>query len=198
MIENLVKITRTVRKYKASESIAEKDLFNLVDLARLGGSARNSQPLKYMIINQDNLKKQVFVHLGWAGYFSEWDGPSIEQRPAAYIICVLDKKIDKGLECEAYCDLGIASQNLLLGAAEKGIFGCRIGSFSPRLHKLLDLGEAFKILLVIALGYPAEEVALEEVGEDLEIRYWRDDEKLHHVPKRSLCDIILPVPVVDS
>ena len=39
----------------------------------------------------------------------------------------------KGSDKEAQFDLGVATQNLLLGAMEKGIGGCRIGAFSPKL-----------------------------------------------------------------
>ena len=63
-----------------------------------------------------------------------------------------------------HCDLGIATQNLLLGAAEQGVFGCRIGAFAPAVvHRLLQLEERCKVLLVVALGYPAETVVLEGV-----------------------------------
>ncbi len=192
MIEKLIKQTRTVRKYREAEALGEDILTALVDLARLGGSARNAQPLKYMIINQDKLKKKLFPFLGWAGYLSDWPGPAENQRPAAYIICLLDRELSIGPEAEAHFDLGIASQNLLLGAAEKGIFGCRIASFSPKLKSLLCLEDNYKILLVIALGYPAEDVVLEPVGPDQDIRYWRDENQRHHVPKRSLAEIIIP------
>jgi hypothetical protein len=45
--------------------------------------------------------------------------------------------------------------------------------------------------LVLALGEPAEEVVIDEVGEDGDIKYWRDDEGVHHVPKRSLDELIV-------
>jgi hypothetical protein len=102
----------------------------------------------------------------------------------------------RGPETEAHFDLGIATQNLLLGAAESGLFGCRIGAFSPGLvHRLLQLEDRFKVLLVVALGYPAETVVLEEVGVDGDIRYWHDEQGVHHVPKRRLAETLLEPPV---
>ena len=60
-----------------------------------------------------------------------------------------------------------------------------------RLRKDLDIPEHFEILLVLALGKPKEKVVLEEVGQDGNIKYWRDREGVHHVPKRKLDDIIV-------
>jgi hypothetical protein len=45
--------------------------------------------------------------------------------------------------------------------------------------------------LVLALGKPKETVVLDEVGPDGNIKYWRDSDGVHHVPKRKLEDIIV-------
>ena len=197
MIQKVIENTRTVRRFKEKERINEEQLRELIDLARIGGSARNAQLLKYMIITAPKLCDRVFNLLGWAGYLKDWPGPDKGERPPAYIICMLDRKRCKGPEKEAHFDLGIATQNVLLGAAEKGIYGCRIASFSRNISKILYLDEQHKVLLVLALGFPAEQVVLEKLGEDGDIKYWRDSEGVHHVPKRSLEDILLPVRVPD-
>ncbi len=186
-IEQLVRATRTCRRFQQHEPIAIDTLRWLVELARLGGSARNLQPLKYLLVSDPELNAAIFPHLGWAGYLPEWPGPAAEERPAAYVICLLDTRLAQ----EAECDLGIATQNLLLGATSRGLAGCRIGSFSGKLHGLLDLAAHLKILLVIALGKPLEEVHLEELPPDGSIRYWHDAAGVHHVPKRPLADLIV-------
>ena len=193
MIRQLIEKTRSVRRYRENEGIQEEELRELIDLARFGGSARNGQSLKYMIITELKLRTRIFNLLKWAGYLKDWPGPDQGERPVAYIICLLDRKLCKGPEREAYFDLGIASQNLLLGAAEKGIYGCRIASFSRDINKILYLDVNYKVMLVVALGYPAEKVVLEKVKANGDIRYWRDKEGVHHVPKRSLDDILVPV-----
>jgi hypothetical protein len=58
------------------------------------------------------------------------------------------------------------------------------------LRKALSIPERYEILLVLALGKPAEQVCLEEVAGDGNIHYWRDSQGVHHVPKRSLEDIL--------
>lgn len=193
MIRQLIEKTRSVRRYRENDGIRNEELRELIDLARLGGSARNGQSLKYMIVTESKLRTRIFNLLKWAGYLKDWPGPDQGERPVAYIICLLDRKLCKGPEREAYFDLGIATQNLLLGAAEKGIYGCRIASFSRDIGKIFYLDVNYKVMLVVALGYPAEKVVLEKVRANGDIRYWRDQEGVHHVPKRSLDDIIVPV-----
>jgi nitroreductase len=186
MLYELICKTRSIRRFMEDESIDMETLRHLVDLARLGGSARNMQPLKYLLVKTPAVKAKIFPHLGWAGYLKEWTGPKEGERPAAYIICLLDTRLSN----EANCDLGIASQNVLLGAAEKGLGGCRIASFSPKLRDVFKLGDHLQVLQVIALGRPAETVSLEELGPGGDIKYWRDADLVHHVPKRTLRDII--------
>jgi nitroreductase len=192
MIEELVRKTRTVRRFLEARTLKSDLLYGLIDLARLSGSARNGQVLKYMVITEGKLRAELFPQLGWAGYLSDWPGPVAGERPPAYIICLLDRELLKGKESEAYCDLGIATQSMLMGAAEQGVLGCRIGAFSSNtVHRLLGLDDRYQVLLVIALGYPAETVMLEDMGLESDIRYWRDEKEGHHVPKRSLAEILV-------
>ena len=44
---------------------------------------------------------------------------------------------------------------------------------------------------MVALGKPVETVEVETVGSDGDIKYWRDEEGVHHVPKRSLDEVIV-------
>lgn len=192
-VRQLIERTRTVRRYTENEPISEEDLRQLVDLTRLGGSARNAQSLKYMIVTEPKLRARIFNMVKWAGYLKDWPGPVEGERPSAFVVCLLDRKLCPGPEREAFFDLGIATQNLLLGAAEKGIYGCRIAAFSRDISKILYLDPRFKVMLVLALGYPAEKVVLEKMKANGDIRYWRDKDGVHHVPKRSLDDILVPV-----
>ena len=179
--------TRSFRRFWQAEPITIEILQELIDLARLGGSARNVQPLKYLLVNAPAQNAKIFPHLGWAGYLKDWQGPVEGERPSAYIICLLDT----GITNEAECDLGIATQNILLGATEKGLGGCRIASFSRKLQNILDMPDHLQILLVLALGKPKETVLLEDRGPDGNIKYWRDENQVHYVPKRSLEEIIV-------
>jgi nitroreductase len=151
-------------------------------------SARNAQPLKYMLSSDPDKNALVFSTLAWAGYLKDWGGPVEGERPSAYIIILGDKEISL-----AYgCDHGIAAQSILLGAVEKGLGGCIIGSVQREvLIKLVNIPDRFEVLVVIALGKPREEVVVEPVGVLGDIKYWRTADGVHHVPKRSLDEIIV-------
>ena len=189
---DLIERTRSFRRFEQTKAIDLNLLKELVNLARLGGSARNCQPWQYAIITKSDDCDKIFPYLGWAGYLSDWKGPEPGERPSAYILCFLNRNWLKGSDKEAQFDLGIATQNLLLGAMEKGIGGCRIGAFSPKLADIFKLEQHQELSLVVALGYPAEQVVIETCSEG-DIKYWRDEKELHHVPKRELSEILTAV-----
>lgn len=189
-MKEIIEKTRTYRKFDASKAIAPDVLHDLIELGRLGGSARNCQPWQYLVITEKDECAKVFPHLAWAGYLTDWKGPDESQRPTAYILCFLNRNWLKGTLQEAQFDLGIATQNMLLGATEAGLGGCRIGAFSPKIKEIFPQPEHLELHLVLALGYPTEEVIIEECADD-DIKYWHDDKLKHHVPKRKLTEIIL-------
>jgi hypothetical protein len=59
-----------------------------------------------------------------------------------------------------------------------------------KLKGHLNIPDTLEVKLVVALGKPVEEIQIDEVGEGGDIRYWRDESKVHHVPKRKLSDLI--------
>lgn len=187
-IKQLIAKNRSYRRFYQDQDISEETLRELVDLARLSASGANLQSLKYVLANTAELNEQIFATLGWAGYLSEWPGPKEGERPAAYIVMLLDREISKN----CFCDHGIAAQSILLGAVEKGLGGCIFQNIDKKaLAEILQLDERYEILQVIALGKPKEEVRIVPVGDDDSIRYYRDEAGVHYVPKRALDDIII-------
>jgi len=188
MINDLIRKNRSYRRFHQNVAIESETLRELIDLARLSASGGNIQPLKYMISSDPSKNALIFPHLRWAAYLQDWPGPAEGERPAAYIIILGDKKVAQ----QFGCDHGIAAQSILLGATEKGLGGCIIASIvRPELQQVLEIPAHYEILLVIALGKPNEIVVLETVGPDGDIKYWRDEDDKHHVPKRPLEEIIV-------
>jgi nitroreductase len=188
MLKDLVLKNRSYRRFYQEVSMELETLRDLVDLARLSASALNLQPLKYVLSCEPQKNALIFSHLGWASYLEDWPGPAEGERPSAYIIVLGDTEIVRSFGC----DHGIAAQSILLGATEKGLGGCMIATVKRQeLSQALGIASRYEILLVIALGKPKETVVIEEAGHDGDVKYWRDSQSVHHVPKRALDDIII-------
>jgi len=203
MLKDLILKNRSYRRFDQSVIVPMSLLREMVEAARLSGSARNMQPLRYMLFNNASDCEKIFHTLAWAGYLKEWPGPAEGERPSAYIV----QLGDLDLTDDWWCDDGIAAQSMLLTAVEQGFGGCIIGSVQrEKLRSLLNLDDRYKIIQVLALGKPVEKVVIDEVkrggdmkggdmrGGDMkggDIRYWRDENGVHHVPKRSLDELII-------
>lgn len=185
--KELVTRTRSYRRFNEARKIDYDTLSELIDLARLSASGANRQPLKYLIYNTPEECARVFPTTIWAGYLNDWPGPVEGERPSAYIIILGDTSITRTFGV----DHGIAAQSIMLGANEKGLGGCMIASIRKEvLKKELNIPDKFEILLILALGEPVEKVVIDDIRND-DVKYWRDEELTHHVPKRRLEDMIL-------
>ncbi len=187
-IHELVMGNRSYRRFDGSIRVKIETLKDLIDLARKVASAGNLQPLKYILSTDEEKNREIFSCLAWAAYLPKWKGPEPEERPTAYIVVMGDKTITDNFRC----DHGIAAQTILLGAREQGLGGCIFAAINhKKLRSYLSISPHHEVLLVIALGKPVEQVVLESVEEDGNIRYWRDENGVHHVPKRNLEEIIV-------
>ena len=188
MIRDLILENRSYRRFYQEVSIPRETLKEIIDLARQSASAANLQPLKYLISCDPEKNAKIFPLIGFASLLKDWGGPVEGERPSAYIIILLDTVIAKN----ALCDHGIAVQSILLGATERGLGGCMHGSAKkPEMMKALNIPAKYEIQLVISLGRPKEKVVLETVWPDGKTAYWHDKDEVHHVPKRTLDEIII-------
>lgn len=186
MLKELLQKNRSYRRFYQDTRIAEQELAELVELTGLCPSGRNAQALKYVIVNDLSLCEKVFETLAWAGYLTDWAGPSEGERPSAYLIQLLDTTIVEN----CLCDDGIQAQTVMLGAVEKGLGGCIIKAFkNEELRNILHLPERLRIMYVLALGKPKEHVVIDEI-KDGDFKYWREPDGTHHVPKRSVNELI--------
>ncbi|MEN8120853.1 MAG: nitroreductase family protein [Bacteroidota bacterium] len=191
-IEKLINKSRSYRRFYQDYKISEKQLFRLVNLARLSPSPRNLQALKFWISNDEKLNEKIFPSLAWAGYLKDWTEPPPGEQPAAYIFILADKNISDNFQKDFLPTAsGIAAQSILLGATEMGLGGCIIAAFQKtKVAETLSLDNNLEILLILALGKPKENVIIQDIDTTGSIIYWRDEKGNHYVPKRKLEDII--------
>jgi len=186
--KELVKSNRSCRRFDNTFALDTQTLTELVELSRYTASGANNQPLKYIISISREQNDQIFSCLTWAAYLKAWNGPEPGEQPTGYIVILGDTTIAKNF----WCDHGIAAQTMLLGARARGLAGCMFAAINiKKLKELLGIGDHLAVKLVIALGKPVEEACIDDVGDDGDIRYFRDDTQVHHVPKRKLEDLIL-------
>jgi nitroreductase len=186
-LKELILKTRSYRRFDESYRIDAKTIESFLDLARFTASGANKQPLKYLYYNSVKDCEKVFPYLAWAGYLTDWPGPDKGERPSGYIIILGDKSISDIFGI----DHGIAAWSIMLGVTEAGLGGCIIASIKrEELANEFSIPDNYEILLVLAIGKPVENVVIEDL-KNADVKYWRDNNKIHHVPKRSLDELIL-------
>ena len=189
MLKDLVTKCRSYRRFYGDVQIPVEELKDMVDTARLTASTANAQPLKFKLIYSEEERAAIYPCLGWAGALKDWDGPVKEEQPSAYILILCDQRIAKN----RLTDVGIAAQTIMLSAAEKGYGGCMMGNIKREVI-LQAVGldpDIYSLSLVLALGKPKEDVRIVPVSQDGQTTYYRDENQVHYVPKRSLEDILL-------
>lgn len=185
-----VRACRSYRRFDEGDPIPGTLLAELANLARLTASGANRMPLRFRLVSSANERDMVFSQLKLAGALKDWDGPEEGERPTGYIVIC-----DSGHGATTSVDEGIAAQTIMLAAVEAGFGGCMLHAFNKAgVSQALGLeGEGVEPLMVLALGRPAEKVVLEPLSAspDGSTNYWRDAESVHHVPKRSLEDVLI-------
>jgi len=188
-ISELVRRNRSYRRFDGRHVLMDSDLHALVDLARLSPSGGNKQALRFVVATGVACDR-IFPSLGWAGYLKDWKGPIEGERPTGYIVVLCESAL-------AACpkeDAGIAAQSIMLGAVEKELGGCIFMNINRKqLSEALALPESLEIMMVLAIGKPVETIVLEPIGAENDVKYWRDENETHHVPKRALADILIPI-----
>lgn len=180
-IYQLILKRRTIRIFK-NKKIPRKILEKLVNAARLAPSARNLQPLEYLVVDDEKLCDRIFENVYFGGQVEKLR--TKENRPVAYILVLVNKNI-KPERFEH--DVGLAIENIVLTAWEEGIGACIMGAIErEKISKIFNLPSHYYLDLVIALGYLAEKPVIEEKYG----HYWRDEKGILHVPKRSLKEIL--------
>lgn len=185
---DLTREARSCRRFDESRPLTQENLNWLLDCARLAPSARNSQELRFITVTKGPVLDELFPLTRWAGALKDWGGPHEGERPTAFIAVLMP---ERGGDLLCY-DVGIACQTIQLAATSKGWGACMIQSFDhKKATELLNVPEGLKIALLIGLGIAAEKRIAVPMPADGSCAYWRDQENVHYVPKRSLAELVI-------
>ena len=187
MIEKLIKETRSYRRFDAEREISNSELRAMIESARCSGSAANRQRIRFVLVNDKPTCDKLFSNVAFAGYLKEWGGPIESERPTAYVVMMCKEEVP---DVNLSIDIGIAAQSILLTATEMGLGGCMLRSFKKDAFDKILARDGYNIALAICLGKPTEKVYLTDAKEG-DIKYFRDENDDHAVPKLSLDELII-------
>ncbi|MBE6595669.1 MAG: nitroreductase family protein [Ruminococcaceae bacterium] len=188
-LESLVLQNRSYRSFDETQPVSKDILRKLVDLARRCPSGMNKQPLCYKLLTEEADISKMLRNCRFAASLGI-PLPPAGHCPTAFIL-IFEDTAAQSPRTLMLKDVGIAAQTILLGAVEMGFGGCMLGSFDPaRLNADFGIADRYQPQLAIALGKPAEEVALTEPHGNGSLTYYREN-GTHYVPKRCLEDILL-------
>lgn len=192
MIKDLALSCRSFRRFDEADRIPADVLVDLIDTSRYTAASANAQVLKYKIFSTPEECAAIFPNTAWAGALTDWDGPAEGERPTGYIVILRDGELTIGDKFSAW-DEGIVAQTMMLAAREAGWGGCMIGSFAKAsVGRLCQVeGTQLEPSLILALGKPVEEVHIVDVPESGSVKYYRDENAVHYVPKRALSEVLL-------
>ena len=190
MLLDLIKQARSVRGFREDRKVTQEELRHLVECARYTPSARNGQVLKYRLVCDPEELKAVQPLTKWGGALPELNLPFPGTCPQAFIVICQDYRLSDSPNAFQK-DVGIVAQTMLLAANELGLGGCMILSFSGAVKDVLGLEDYMKPQLLLALGEPMEDIRVVDVGPDGSTAYYRDEQNVHYVPKRTVEELIL-------
>ena len=190
MILELAKKSRSYRGYDESRRITKDELLHFVNCARFAPSSVNGQPFKYFLAYEKDVVDRIQPLTGWARALPQMKLPHPGHCPTGFIVICQDT--EWGPDLKRYLkDVGIVAQTMLLAAAEKDLGGIMIGNFSPeKVSEALSLPENLVPMLIVAFGKPDEKIVVREIENGESIKYYRDENDVHYVPKRKLEDIV--------
>lgn len=157
---DLIKHRRSVRNF-LDRPVEREKILTCLEAARLAPSACNSQPWKFIIVDDIKLKNRL-CRAAFGGVYAM----NRFCKVAPVIVAVVSEqanylsKIGSLLRGTKYylIDIGIATEHFALQADELGLGTCWIGWFNERAVKsTLNIPKSKKVDILLALGYYDEE-----------------------------------------
>ncbi|MDD5728662.1 MAG: nitroreductase family protein [Victivallales bacterium] len=171
---------RSVRRFKQVQ-VFDKDIRSMLEAARLAACASNIQTLRYIVIQDRKLVREVFENTAWAGLVSPKRNPEWEKNaPLTFIAVYAPRNSGAAVQANA----GAAIQSMELAATDAGLGSCWLGAFKkPEVEKLLEIPAAEEVLYLLAVGYPDEEPVRDNIESGESMKYYLDGDDVLHVPK---------------
>ena len=137
---------RSIRRYEKKE-IPDDVLSKILEAGRQAPSAANRQPLHFIIVTDEKIKKEFSK-----GLFNRF----IKDSPVTIVGCAKTGDILTGKW--SIVDTTIALQTMVIAAWTMGVGSCWVGDFKEdRVKQLLTIPDTWKVVALVSFGYPAEQ-----------------------------------------
>jgi nitroreductase len=122
----------------------------ILEAGRLAPSAGNIQPWHFIVV-RDFEKRKKLAEVRWAKFLAE--------SPIVIVGCGDQKASPRWF----MVDVAIAMQNMVLTAVSEGLGTCWVGSFNEdEVRRMLKIPDNYRIVALLAIGYPREKFNLTE------------------------------------
>lgn len=185
-LDTLLRKNRSHRAFDTSYTVAMRQLETIVSVNAKLPSGRNAQTLRFKLLDAQGGGEDFcrFLHLG--GYLPELHLPVPGTEPKAFIIVCSTEPESPIVDI----DLGISLQSMALKAVEIGLNALIVKAYNKKEIKEA-LGLPSDPLAVLAIGKGTETIVLDEVPAGSDLRYYRDADGVHHVPKIAVADLLI-------
>lgn len=191
MLIDILKNTRSIRLFDYNIKVPISVLKKAIAASVFAPTIYNLQPLKYRIVSDAITCEKIFNMVSWGKRLKNWEGPKMHERPSAYIVIINDTNIVKDYN-RVWLDVGSATQIIRMVLTKKGYGSCILGSFDiERLKGLLGLNKNFIPMIIVAVGKAVEKCITESIEISNSTAYYNDSDNIHHVPKRTLEEILI-------
>ena len=161
-MSNLIDIIQkrhSVRSF-IDKPVGNEIILSIAEAARLSPSACNAQPWRFIAVTDKSLVKDL-VDNGLGGVVpNKWATSAPVIIVGCAVLNLLTHRIGEAVKDIHYhqIDLGIAMEHIVLRATEMGLGTCWIGWFkAKKIKNILNIPKGWKIISLLALGYPNEE-----------------------------------------
>ncbi len=141
----------SIRLYK-QQPISQEDINTILQSGTLAPSAKNLQPWRFVVLQQDEQLIHNIAALTQRSTFI---------KSADCLICVFLDKTDAFDYVKDRQSIGACIENMLLTATSFGIGSCWIGEILDRQFEVKELLQVdqfrYDLMAVISLGYPLRE-----------------------------------------
>lgn len=159
--QEAIKRRHSIRTFATTKSVPSHLIEELIDCARLAPTARNIQPWEFVVVT----KKESLKNLGSLADNARF----LSQSPCCIAVFCKDTKY--------YLEDGCAAtENILIAATDLGLGSCWVAGdkkpYGDKVKTLLNVPADFKLVSLVALGYPESIPEMPEKKSLKEVLHW--------------------------